>query len=222
MFGYRTADLALVAAFCTTSGAAGAGIWQSGAGLVGAPDGSIYFATGNDGLLPGSPPPGDPGNLGDSIVRLQAIPQWPGLQLAGHFTPQNAAFLRDGYGTAEQPGDTDLGSGGPTLLPGNTLIMGGKQGRIYVLDPATMHASTRQERTPGATATRLGARGREPAPTSARASRRSTTNTWAPIRVHRGLSTTTPAESTGAATSTGTRCIGRARAASTTWQKKIT
>ena len=82
--------------------------------------------------------PGIPGNLGDSIVRLQAIPQWPGLQLAGHFTPQNAAFLRDGYGTAEQPGDTDLGSGGPTLLPGNTLIMGGKQGRIYVLDPATM------------------------------------------------------------------------------------
>jgi len=138
VFGYRTADLVLVAAFCTSSGAAGAGIWQSGAGLVGAPDGSIYFATGNDGLLPGSPPPGAPGNLGDSIVRLQAIPQWPGLQLAGYFTPQNAAFLRDGYGTAEQPGDTDLGSGGPTLLPGNTLVMGGKQGRIYVLDPATM------------------------------------------------------------------------------------
>jgi hypothetical protein len=138
VLGYRTADLALVAAFCTTSGAAAAGIWQSGAGLVGAPDGSIYFATGNDGLLPGSPPPGDPGNLGDSIVRLQPIQEWPGLRLAGHFTPQNAAFLRDGYGTAEQPGDTDLGSGGPTLLPGNTLIMGGKQGRIYVLDATTM------------------------------------------------------------------------------------
>jgi hypothetical protein len=144
VLGYRTSDLALVAAFCTTSGAAAGGIWQSGAGLVGAPDGSIYFATGNDGLLmakgllPGSPPPGDPGNLGDSVVRLQQTPHWPGLRLAGHFTPRNAAFLRDGYGTGEQGGDTDLGSGGPTLLPGNTLIMGGKQGRIYVLDAVTM------------------------------------------------------------------------------------
>jgi hypothetical protein len=144
VLGYRTSDLALVAAFCTTTGAAAAGIWQSGAGLVGSPDGSIYFATGNDGLLAGSPPPGSTGNLGDSVVRLQVIPTWPGLQLAGHFTPSNAAFLRDGYGTPEQPGDTDLGSGGPTLLPGNTLIMGGKQGRIYVLDAVTM--ALRQEK----------------------------------------------------------------------------
>lgn len=138
VLGYRASDLALVATFCTTTGAAAGGIWQSGAGLVGASDGSIYFATGNDGMLSGSPPPGSSGNLGDSVVRLQVIPTSPGLQLAGHFTPRNAPFLRDGYGTPEQPGDTDLGSGGPTLLPGNTLIMGGKQGRIYVLDSATM------------------------------------------------------------------------------------
>src|SRR3954470_13837048 len=148
VLGYRTSDLALTAAFCTATGAAAAGIWQSGAGLVGSADGFVYLATGNEALLPGSPPPGSAGNLGDSVVRLQVIPGWPGLQLAGHFTPRNAGFLRDGYSTPEQPGDTDLGSGGPTLLPGNTLIMGGKQGRIYVLDAATMALRQDKSGTP--------------------------------------------------------------------------
>jgi hypothetical protein len=138
VLGYRASDLTLVAAFCTSTAAAAAGIWQSGAGPAGSSDGFVYFATGNDDLLGGSPLPGDPGNLGDSVVRLEVLPTWPGLRLAGHFTPRNAAFLRGGYGTVEQSGDTDLGSGGPTLLPGGTLVMGGKQGRIYVLDATTM------------------------------------------------------------------------------------
>jgi hypothetical protein len=142
VIGYRASDLTRVGAFCTTTGAAEAGIWQSGAGLVGGPDGSIYFATGNDALLGGSPAPGAPGNLGDSVVRLTT----PGLQLAAHFTPRNAGFLRDGYGTPEQFGDTDLGSGGPTLLPGGVIVAGGKQGRIYVLDATTM--ALRQDTNP--------------------------------------------------------------------------
>ena len=83
-------------------------------------------------------PPGIPATWATASFGCKRSAGWPGLRLAGHFTPQNAAFLRDGYGTPEQPGDTDLGSGGPTLLPGNTLIMGGKQGRIYVLDAPTM------------------------------------------------------------------------------------
>jgi hypothetical protein len=144
VIGYRTSDLAQAGVFCATTAAAAGGIWQSGAGLVGSPDGSIYFATGNDGLLPGSPLPGGAGNLGDSVVRLTASAS--ALQLAGHFTPRNAAFLRDGYGTPEQPGDTDLGSGGPTLLPGGAVVMGGKQGRFYVLDATTM--ALRQDQQP--------------------------------------------------------------------------
>lgn len=142
VMGYRATDLTPTGVFCTTTGAAEGGIWQSGAGLVGGPDGSIYFATGNDGLLGGSPVPGSAGNLGDSVVRLTT----PGLSLAGHFTPRNAGFLRDGYGTPEQFGDTDLGSGGPTLLPGGTLVVGGKQGRLYVLDATTM--ALRQDTSP--------------------------------------------------------------------------
>ncbi|MCP2342571.1 hypothetical protein [Actinomadura rupiterrae] len=146
ILGYRAADLSPAAVFCTTTGAEAAGVWQSGAGLVGGPDGHIYFATGNDRMLPGSPPPGSSGNLGDCIVRLQPTSSWPGLSLAGHFTPRNAGFLRDGYGTPEQFGDTDLGSGGPTLLPNGVLIMGGKQSRIYTLDATTM--ALRQDTTP--------------------------------------------------------------------------
>jgi hypothetical protein len=146
VIGYRTSDLRQVAVFNTATGAGAAGIWQSGAGLVGSADGSIYFETGNEGLLTGSPPPGSAGNLGDTVVRLQVISSPPGLQLAGHFTPRNAVFLRDGYGTPEQAGDTDLGSGGPTLLPGGTLIAGGKQGRFYVLDSRTM--TLRQDAQP--------------------------------------------------------------------------
>ncbi|WP_157429761.1 LGFP repeat-containing protein [Actinomadura oligospora] len=146
ILGYRASDLAPAAVFCTSTGARAAGVWQSGAGLVGSSDGHIYFATGNEFLLAGSPGPGSPGNLGDSVVRLRPTGAWPGLALAGRFTPRNAGFLRDGYGTPEQFGDTDLGSGGPTLLPNGVLVMGGKQSRIYTLDATTM--ALRQDSSP--------------------------------------------------------------------------
>jgi hypothetical protein len=124
VLGYRASDLKPAAIFATskTAGRAGCGVWQSGNGLVGTDDGYLYFETGNESQA------GD--KLGDSFVRLRVLPQWPGLQEAGHFQPSNAAVLR--------PGDTDLGSGGPVMLPGQRLIGGGKQGRYYVLDPQTM------------------------------------------------------------------------------------
>ena len=49
--GYRASDLTQVAVFNTSTAASAAGIWQSGAGLVGAPDGSIYFMTGNESSI---------------------------------------------------------------------------------------------------------------------------------------------------------------------------
>jgi hypothetical protein len=122
VMGYRTSDLAQVATFDTSPDGAGAGIWQSGGGLVGAPDGSIFFETGNDfdsGVA----------RLGDSFVKLKAQAASPGLIQAGVFTPNDFATLRHG--------DTDLGSGGPMLLPGGRIVGGGKQGRYYVLDQTT-------------------------------------------------------------------------------------
>lgn len=138
VLGYRTQDLKLVAVFCTTinqvgtdpvtgesleASGEGTGVWQSGNGLVGFNDGTIYFETGNDF--------GDKkSQLGNSFVRLQVIDKWPGLVLAGYFKPSNAPDLRHG--------DVDLGAGGPMLLPYGRLIGGGKQGRYYVLDQNTM------------------------------------------------------------------------------------
>src|SRR5262249_14137396 len=46
VLGYRASDLKQVAVFDTSPNAGEAGIWQTGNGLVGADDGSIFFQTG--------------------------------------------------------------------------------------------------------------------------------------------------------------------------------
>jgi LGFP repeat len=124
VLGYRASDLKQVAVFDTSPNAGEAGIWQTGNGLVGADDGSIFFQTGNG-------PDAEP--LQDSFVKLAPTSSPAGLTLAGSFTPNNAATLSGG--------DTDLGSGGPMLLPHGRLIGGGKQGRYYVLDTGSMGLS---------------------------------------------------------------------------------
>ena len=139
VIGYRESDLTRVAVFCTSPGAGEVGIWQTGKGLVGDANGSIYFQTGNG---PASEP------LQDSVVKLKVISGAPGLALDGHFQPNNASSA---VASGERPlgvGDTDLGSGGPMLLPGGRLIGGGKQGRYYVLDNSSMNLA--QDSTPDA------------------------------------------------------------------------
>ena len=129
VLAYRASDLQQVGAYTTvlSTGAEGGGVWQSGNGLAGDDQGNIYFATGN------GPVTGDT-DLGESFVKLHAGPAPSyGLTLAGHYTVSNFAALNGG--------DTDMGSGGPTLLPGGRLIGGGKQGKLYVLDTNTMLAT---------------------------------------------------------------------------------
>lgn len=144
VLGYRSTDLAQVAVFDTSPRGGGAGVWQSGGGLVGLPDGTLYLETGNGFINCGDPrfqtqaykqkyfdkcsPVDVP--LGDSFVKLRATAAPPGLVLAGSYTPNNAVELRDA--------DVDLGAGGPIALPGGTLVGGGKQGRYYVLNMRTM------------------------------------------------------------------------------------
>jgi hypothetical protein len=126
--GYNAATLAPAGIFCTScaAGHSGAGIWQSGNGLVG--DGTqIYFETGN-GVGP----------LGDAFVKLNTSPS---LSLAHPaFQPSDAAQLNFG--------DTDLGSGGPMFLPDGYLIGGGKQGRYYVLNSSNMALTQDPNPTP--------------------------------------------------------------------------
>jgi hypothetical protein len=116
--GYRAADLAEVAVFCTGADRGHAGIWQGGAGLVGVGD-RIYFITGNG-----------PGALGDAFVALQVTEATPGLALAAAHQPPN-------HDTLDRT-DSDLGSGGPLWLPPGLIVGGGKEGRYEVLDARTL------------------------------------------------------------------------------------
>lgn len=109
------------------------GIWQSGGGLVSDGSGRILLTTGNGVSPTAGPGTSPPGQLGDSVVRLQ-VNQDGSLSAADFFSPANNATL-DQY-------DTDLGSGGPMGLPdgyGTTahphlLVQVGKDGRVFLLD----------------------------------------------------------------------------------------
>jgi len=146
VIGYRESDLAQAAVYVVSPDAGGAGIWQTGNGLAAAADGSIYFQTGNA-------PPGkalqEPRQ--DSFVKLVPTTGPGGLALGGSTQPNNASqappssWAGSGRGNLND-GDTDLGSGGPMLLPEGMLIGGGKQGRYYLLDQATMHLVPQQSR----------------------------------------------------------------------------
>jgi outer membrane protein assembly factor BamB len=113
----------------------GAGIWQSGGGLVSDGPGRIFAATGNGGTPP-APTAGTtpPANLGESLVRLQVQPD-ESLQAADFFAPYDAATL--------DTWDADFASGGPVAFPDahfgtatvpHLITEVGKQGYVYLLD----------------------------------------------------------------------------------------
>ncbi len=125
---YNTTPNASAAAF--GAHAAEGGIWQGGGGLCVDAQGNLYFETGNGSFSANT----NGGDYADSFVKLSTT---NGLAVADYFTPYNQADLA--------AGDTDLGSGGPILLPdymGSTahphlLLGGGKQGTVYLIDRDT-------------------------------------------------------------------------------------
>lgn len=125
----------IVAKFVTEvnpiAGQYGAGIWQSGAGLVSDGVGRIFVMTGNGySPAPTAPLGGASPNafLDNSLVLLQ-------VQGTGTLTPVQ---WFNPVGLAA--GDQDLGSGGATALPSqfgttpNLIVGGGKSGKLYVED----------------------------------------------------------------------------------------
>ena len=113
----------------------GAGIWQSGGGLVSDGDGQILFATGNDWTSLPAPIAGHepPATLGEAIVRLSLQPDGT-LAATDFFSPGD----RDTLNYA----DADVGSGAPIGLPEgfgtsshpNLLVQSGKMGYVMLLD----------------------------------------------------------------------------------------
>ncbi|MCW3001072.1 MAG: Pyrrolo-quinoline quinone, partial [Conexibacter sp.] len=113
----------------------GAGIWQSGSGLMSDGPGRIFLATGNGGA-PTSPRPGTkPGStFGESVVRLAVQPDGS-LQAKDFFAPYDAPDL-DNW-------DADFASGGVTALRDDVFgtatyphlaLAVGKSGYVYTLN----------------------------------------------------------------------------------------
>ena len=123
------ATLAPIAAFVDTPTGEEGGIWMSGQGPAVDEEGRVFLSTGNgtfDGDRGGA-------NFGDSVLALSLGTDT--LAVADSFTPFNQADL--------QARDLDLGSMGPLVVPGHhqlrghdrrLLVIGGKEGKLYLLD----------------------------------------------------------------------------------------
>jgi len=107
------------------------GLWMGGNGPLVDAATNLYFEVGNGPFNADT----NGTEYGDSFVKLSTT---NGLAVADYFTPFNQASLA--------AGDTDLGSGGPVLLPDEVgsaahphLILGsGKSGTIYLIDRDNM------------------------------------------------------------------------------------
>ena len=127
VFGYDAKSLRQVASRCLSpdGSAGGVGVWQGGVGPAADANGNIYIETGNGDLTAGT---AGGTSYGQSVVKLSS-PQ--GLLPVDFFSPSNF--------DETNPEDNDLGSGGPLLIPGTSLILaGGKTGTVYVVDTNNM------------------------------------------------------------------------------------
>ena len=121
-------------------GSKGAGIWQSGGGLVSDGSGRIFLATGN-GVSPGaSPGSSPPSQLAESVVRL-GVAAGGTMSAQDFFSPANAATL--------DTNDQDFGAGGPVALPDSfgtatyphLMVEAGKDGRVFLLNRDSLGGS---------------------------------------------------------------------------------
>ena len=120
------------------SGASGAGIWQSGGGLVTDGSSGLFIATGN-GVTPpvgtGTSPPKD---LSESVVHLNVASDGT-ISASDFFSPANASTL--------DANDQDVSSGGPAALPDaefgtstypHLMVEIGKDGRLWLLNRSSL------------------------------------------------------------------------------------
>jgi len=122
LMGYNAGNIQQqTSVFLTSAHGWGASIWQGGRGLAADEQGNIYAATGNgsyDGAV----------NWGMSVMKLDTSSGTP--TVTDWFTPDNWQTLDDL--------DSDFGSCGPVLTSSGTVLAGGKEGILHVLDQQNM------------------------------------------------------------------------------------
>ncbi len=120
LIGYSASTLQQVSAFNTTPNGRAGAIWQGGRAPAADALGNIYVTTGN-GDWDGS------ANRGQSLLKLDPA----GSSVLDWFTPDNYPDLNRG--------DLDVGTSGPMLVPGTSLLLAGsKDGLIRVVDTNAM------------------------------------------------------------------------------------
>lgn len=95
------------------------GIWMGGGGPVGDGAGGIYVTTGNGPYNPATKA------YGDSVLHFDSS-----LNLKDWFTPEDYGFM--------QCQDQDLSGGGVLMLPNGNLVAGGKSGKVFQLNSASL------------------------------------------------------------------------------------
>jgi len=124
VMAYDAHSLKQKAVFNASPDADDSGFWASDTGPAADKDGSVFVATGNgrfDAAKGGR-------DYGDSLLKLDG----QSLKLSDYFAPFNIDEL--------DAGDSDLGSGGPMLLPDqpgphpHLAVIAGKAGTIYLVD----------------------------------------------------------------------------------------
>jgi hypothetical protein len=127
VMAYRQDNLRQAGTFCTTPDGSRGGIWQSGRAPVVDSAGNVYFLVGNSDATPVDPNFGT--DFGMSALKFSTVGKE--LQLVDWFEPATGPSLDES--------DTDVGSSGLMMIPStNLLIGGGKQGLMYLLNPASM------------------------------------------------------------------------------------
>jgi Bacterial Ig-like domain (group 2) len=135
LFAYDAGTFAQKSMLVTSPNGNDGGFWMSGAGVAADSNANIFIASGNGDFDTTNIPAQE---LGDTMMKL-FYPGTSTLSLLDYFTPQDQSNL-DGE-------DHDLGSGGVLLLPdqpgSNTheLVMGGKEGTIYLINRDQMTAN---------------------------------------------------------------------------------
>ncbi|MGA8212651.1 MAG: hypothetical protein WB799_03605 [Candidatus Sulfotelmatobacter sp.] len=125
---YNASTLAQVA-FLNTSPSliSGGSIWGGGQGPVADDAGNVYVITANGDFNANT------GGSDYSTSFLKLGLDGSNLSVLDYFTPYNQSYLGS-------PGpDVDLGAGGPLLIPGTTLLLGGgKDGILRLVDSTDM------------------------------------------------------------------------------------